>query len=109
MTYPVFGQPIEPIMETSVAGGIKKGQEKAGVAVPKYKKVFLRLEGIPSTKIADLNRGVLMPISQEIEDFKLKIELDISDEDGISKSTIENKVKETIAQIGGKIVKEELK
>jgi len=109
MTYPVFGQPIEPIMETSVAGGIKKGQEKAGVAVAKYKKVFLRLEGIPSTKIADLNRGVLMPISQEIGDFKLKIELDISDEDGISKSTIENKVKETIAQIGGKIVKEELK
>jgi len=74
----------------------------------KYKKVVMKFEDIPSTKIADLNRGVLMPISQEIGDFKLKIELDISDEEGILKSTIENKIRETIAQIGGKIVKEDL-
>lgn len=68
----------------------------------------MKFEDIPSTKIADLNRGVLMPISQEIGDFKLKIELDISHEEGILKSTIENKIRETIAQIGGKIVKEDL-
>jgi hypothetical protein len=49
-----------------------------------------------------------MPISQEIGGFKLKIELDILDEEGISKSTIEDKVKETVRQIGGKIEEEEL-
>jgi len=49
-----------------------------------------------------------LPISQEIGEFKLKIVIDISDEKGISKSIIEDKVRETIAQIGGKIVKEKL-
>lgn len=104
-------QPTIPMKESHIekSGRTEAGRENVGVSETKYKKVFLKFEDIPSTKIADLNRGVLMPISQEIGDFKLKIELDISDEEGILKSTIENKIKETIAQIGGKIVKEELK
>ncbi len=111
IAYPISpGQspmPKEPPI--AAGGGTDSGRGKAGITVTKYKKVVMKFEDIPATKIADLNRGVLMPISQEIGDFKLKIELDILDEEGISKSTIENKIKETIAQIGGKIVKEELK
>jgi len=49
-----------------------------------------------------------MPLTSEIGDFNLKIEIEIHSEDGISHTTIENKVKETISQIGGKIIKEEL-
>jgi hypothetical protein len=103
-------QPTVPIKEppTATSGGTDAGRGKAGVTATKYKKVVMKFEDIPSTKIADFNRGVLMPISQEIGDFKLKIELDISDQEGILKSTIENKIRETIAQICGKIVKEEL-
>jgi hypothetical protein len=104
-------QPLVPTRETPVVtgGGTDARRGEAVVAPTKYKRVIMRFEDIPSTKIADLNRGVLMPISQEIGDFKLKIELDISHDEGILKSTIENKIRETIAQIGGKIVKEELK
>ncbi len=87
---------------------LRSQSERVTAPPQKYRKVILKIEGIPSTKIADLNRGVLMPISQEVGDFKLKIEIDISDEEGISKSTIEDKVKETIHQIGGKIVDEDL-
>jgi hypothetical protein len=94
---------------TGTGGEIETGSIEPGVTAIKYKNVLLKIEDIPSTKIADLNRGVLMPISQEIGDFKLKIELDISDDEGILKSTIDNKIKETVAQIGGKIVEEELK
>jgi hypothetical protein len=89
-------------------GEAPEGKGKLPMGVQRYKRVSLKVADIPSTKIADLNRGVLMPISQEIGDFKLKIELDISDDEGISKSTIEDKVKETIRQIGGKIVEEDL-
>lgn len=104
-------QPVVPSRETTIVtgGGTDDGRGKDRVTVTKYKRVVMKFEEIPATKIADLNRGVLMPISQEIGDFKLKIELDISHEEGILKSTIENKIRETIAQIGGKIVKEELK
>lgn len=111
ITYPPHEKPTGQIKETEgiVGGKTDNGHSKVVITATKYKQVILKFEDIPSTKIADLNRGVLMPISQEIGDFKLKIELDISDEEGILKSTIDNKIRETIAQIGGKIVKEELK
>lgn len=93
---PVEGKPEEP-------------SEPIGETPDKYRKVVLRISDISSTKIADVNRGVLMPISKEIGEFKLEIKIEVTDEEGISKSTIENKVKETVNQIGGKIVDEDLK
>ena len=82
---------------------------KCGVEQEKYREVLLRIEDIPATKIADLNRGVLLPISREIGGFKLTLEIDITNDDGISKETIEKIVKETISQIGARITKEKLK
>lgn len=75
----------------------------------RFKKVSLRIEDIPSTKIADLNRGVLLPLSKEVGGFNFNIEIDIDKSEGISEQTIKNKVKETISQIGAKVTKEELK
>jgi len=83
----------------------EKRKEKS--VADKYRRVMLKIEDIPSTRIADLNRGVLMPISKEIGNFKLKIEIDISDEEGITKSTIDETIKDNVRQIGGRIVKEE--
>ena len=82
---------------------------KCGKEQEKYREVILRIEDVPSTKIADLNRGVLLPISREIGSFKVILELDITDEDGINKETIEKVVKETISQLGAKITKEKLR
>lgn len=83
-----------------------EGEEKKGLK--RYKKISLRIEGIPSSKIADLNRGVLMPISREIGGFEFNMEIDINKPEGVSETTIKNKVKETISQIGAKVTKEEI-
>jgi hypothetical protein len=73
----------------------------------RYKKIALRIENIPASKIADLSRGVLMPISREIGSFNFHMEIHIQSADGVSEKTIKDKVKETISQIGAKITKDE--
>ncbi len=66
----------------------------------KYKRVRLVVKDIPTGKIADVNRGILMPLSAVVGEFKFTLEIDVSSAEGISHSTLENKVKETIRQIG---------
>ena len=74
----------------------------------RFKRVSLRIEEIPSTKIADLNRGVLMPLSKEVGGFDFVMEIDIDNPEGVSEATMKNKVKETISQIGAKLTKEKM-
>ncbi|MBN1306185.1 MAG: ATP-binding protein [Anaerolineales bacterium] len=74
----------------------------------RYKRVKLRVENIPASKIADVNRGVLLPISSVQGDFEFTLEIDVSNDEGITQSTIDNRIKETIKQIGAQIVDEEL-
>jgi hypothetical protein len=85
-----------------------KEKDKNGGPI-RYKKISLRIENIPSSKIADLSRGVLMPLSKEIGGFNFNMEIDITNPEGVSELTLKNKVKETISQIGAKITKEEKK
>jgi len=69
-------------------------------AVGKYKRVRLVINDIPAGKIADVNRGVLLPLSSLVKDMKFKLEIDVTSEEGVPKATLENKIKETIRQIG---------
>jgi predicted AAA+ superfamily ATPase len=73
----------------------------------RIKKLFLRIDNIDSKNIAEINSGVILPLVKEIGSFKFAIEVDVEHSEGISISTLQNKVKETILQIGAKIVKEE--
>jgi hypothetical protein len=66
----------------------------------KYQHVRLVVKDIPTGKIADVNRGILMPLSAVVGEFKFTLEIDISSAEGISHATLEDKVKETIRQIG---------
>ncbi len=75
---------------------------------PRFKRVRLVVGGIPASKIADVNRGILLPISAAVGDFKFTLEIDVHSEEGISQATLENKVKETIRQIGAKLLDEAL-
>ena len=86
----------------------QEGQEGKKEGEKQFKRISLRIEGIPATKIADLNRGVLMPLSREVGSFKFNIEIDVESSDGISEQMIKNKIKETISQIGARITKEEI-
>ena len=63
---------------------------------------------VPAGSIADVNRGILMPISRAVGDFTFTLEIDVSSTEGISQSTLENKIKETIRQIGATLRDETL-
>jgi hypothetical protein len=68
--------------------------------------VCLVIEGVPATRIADVNRGILMPISRAVGDFTFTMTVDVSDEEGIARATLEQTVKETVRQIGARVVEE---
>jgi hypothetical protein len=73
-----------------------------------YQRIRLVVSGIPASKIADVNRGILLPLSRSVGDFKFTIEIDVTSEDGLAESVLENQIKETIRQIGGQVEREEL-
>ena len=85
------------------AGGVTGPRDEK-----RYHRVRLVIADIPASKIADVNRGILMPFTRSTGDFQFTLEIDIADEEGISESILENQVKETIRQIGGRIVEEEI-
>jgi hypothetical protein len=60
----------------------------------------LRVSGVPTGKISDLNRGVLMPIIRAAGQFEFTIEFEVESDDGISEKTIEQQVMETLRQLG---------
>lgn len=89
----------------------KEGEPTLEPARPeegRYQRVRLVISGIPASKIADVNRGILLPFIRAVGDFEFTLEIDVSSEEGISESTLENQIKETIRQIGGIVVGEEL-
>jgi len=72
-----------------------------------YRKLNLDVKDIPAGKIAEINRGIFMPLTDAYGEFSFKISLNLEDEEGISEKDLEEKVKETLRQIGAEIVKEE--
>jgi hypothetical protein len=92
-------------------GGTITGNPPTPPPPPPGEKVYRRLRlvvsEVPASRIGDVNRGILMPFSRAVGDFKFTIEIEVESEDGVSQSTLENQVKETIRQIGARIVEEE--
>lgn len=66
-------------------------------------RVALRASGIPSSKLADLSRGVFIPLSREVGEFTVTIEIDVRSAEGIPKKVIEQQVRETLRQLGASI------
>jgi hypothetical protein len=73
--------------------------------IPKFKRIKLTFDA-PWNKLSDVMRGVVMPLIDEGADVSIQMTLDARSENGISKNTIDNKVKETLMQIGAKIAEE---
>jgi hypothetical protein len=90
--------------------GPRPTPEEAGAppVEERLKHVRLVVSGIPASKIADVNRGILLPISRAVGEFDLTLEIDVTSEEGISKAALESQIKETIRQIGGKVVEEKV-
>ena len=85
------------------------GTEAAG-APPKVTREVLQsimIEAeIPWDKLSDLVRGVFMPLNLEGAKISLRMKIEASSEKGISKDTLDLKVRETLRQIGAKIIEE---
>ena len=73
-----------------------------------FHRVHLVIADIPASKIADINRGVFMPLSNLADGgLTFTLEIDVSSSEGIPQATLEHKIKETVRQIGARVVKEE--
>jgi len=70
--------------------------------VPPVKRINLTFDA-PWNKLSEIMRGVVMPLIDEGAEVSIEMKLEAKSESGISKNTIDNKVKETLKQIGAKI------
>ncbi|MCS6875146.1 MAG: hypothetical protein NZM17_10780 [Pyrinomonadaceae bacterium] len=63
---------------------------------------------IPWDKLSEFVRGVVTPLRHDGADITLQITLEARSEKGIQQTTLDQKVRETLQQIGAKVVKEEV-
>ena len=82
--------------------------EVAPTAEARYRQVHLVVGGVPASRIADVNRGILLPISGAVGDFTFRLEIDVESAEGLTEATLETKIKETIRQIGAWVVGEDV-
>jgi hypothetical protein len=83
--------------------------EEAKAVVEKLKegvrKYTLKIQ-VPADKLSELVRGVFAPLIKDSAQISLKVEVEAESKEGIKKDTIDLKVKETLNQIGAKILEE---
>ena len=74
----------------------------------RYTRLRLVISDVAANKIADVNRGVFIPLSNLADDgLTFTMELEVSSSEGIPESVLETKVRETIRQIGAVLKQEE--
>ena len=74
----------------------------------KVHQLSLRVQ-VPWDKMADFVRGVLMPLRGDGADIDVEVSLTARSQEGLKKTTLDHKVKETLNQIGAKILDEQQK
>ncbi|MEN3027080.1 MAG: hypothetical protein ABDH31_05150, partial [Chlorobiota bacterium] len=85
----------------------QKGEGGLGPSPPTILLEY-KLEAIvPWDRLSDFVRGVVMPLRQAGAEITLRIQLNARSQDGIKQEILEHKVRETLRQIGAKIVREE--
>lgn len=83
----------------------KEKEEKAEVEKEIIKKLSLRTR-VPWDRLSDFVRGVVTPLRREGAQISLEIKVDAQSEKGISRNTLDIRVKETLNQIGAKVLEE---
>ncbi|NVM26748.1 MAG: hypothetical protein HWN70_12640 [Desulfobacterales bacterium] len=73
------------------------------ISAGKFRKIRIKAQ-VPWDKLAAFMSGVLAPLQQEGAKTTLEVEVSAESEKGISKDTLELRVKETLDQIGAKIL-----
>jgi len=88
--------------ETVVGADDDDGSEDGEVEEEQYENVILHVSDLPPNKLADINRGIIIPISSEAEDVGFTIQLEIHD-NSVPKDLVENRVREAVNQLGGSL------
>ena len=94
-------------------GGIQQPLPIPGPVAPpppdsRVHQLSLRVQ-VPWDKMADFVRGVLMPLRGDGADIDVEVSLTARSQEGLRKATLDHKVKETLNQIGAKILDEQQK
>jgi hypothetical protein len=97
------GRPT-PIIEESGPTTVKPAEPSIPTAQA-VRHLSLRLQ-LPWDKLADFIRGVLRPLREDGAEIEVEVALTAHSEDGLKKSTLDHKVKETLNQIGAKVLEE---
>ncbi|MFP4346160.1 MAG: ATP-binding protein [Anaerolineales bacterium] len=101
-TGPTITPPVRPDQGGPGPGPTPPTPEK------RYHHLRLTITGVPAGRIGDVNRGVFLPLSNLVDDgLTFTLELDVTSAEGIPEATLEQKVKETVRQIGARVVREE--
>jgi predicted AAA+ superfamily ATPase len=94
---------------TPAAEGAKAAVEVTERKAPQpevIRKVEIKAQ-VPWDRLSDLMKGVLAPLRREgAQIAPLEVRIEATSEKGISKDTLDLKVKETLNQIGAKVVEE---
>ncbi|MCS7183384.1 MAG: hypothetical protein NZ869_09785 [Thermoanaerobaculum sp.] len=80
--------------------------EPSGSSPPQLTSYFLRVQ-VPWDKLSDFVRGVVVPLRQGGAELQLQITLRARAVQGLKTTTLEHTVRETLQQIGAKILAEE--
>ncbi len=111
--------PGPPIEVTGAEGPIGAAIDGEGLAegasadpgappAPVYHRLHLVIADVPASKIADVNRGLFLPLSNLADDgLRFTLELDVTSAEGIPERILEQTIKETVRQIGARVVEEE--
>jgi hypothetical protein len=102
--------PEPPGGKEKIIGESKQGEIKTEPSKPPTAGVrSLRLKvRVPWDKLSDFVRGVVMPLRSDGAEMEVEVSINATSDTGsIKSSTLEQKVKETLNQIGAKVVEEE--
>ena len=95
--------PVEEVKESRGEGAQAEGGPVGPPAPPRAEgvpqKLRLRLR-IPWDRLADIQRGVILPLRGKSKRLELEITINAESEEGFSEDVLETKVRETLKQLG---------
>lgn len=88
--------------------GRRPGGDSGSSIEAGYHYVRLVIADVPASRIADVNRGIFLPLSNLVDGgLTFSLEIDVTSAEGIPARTLEQTIKETVRQIGARVVEEE--
>jgi hypothetical protein len=94
---------ISSITEPPVIESVQTTEVKIKEKV--VNKIMIKAQ-VPWDKLSDLVRGVFIPLSHEGANIVLQVNIDAYSEHGIKRETLDLKIRETLNQIGAKVLEE---